>query len=87
MAKEFVFPEDRANSVKRFSVTQLAKGVSLTFQNGGYSYTIFEPLSGKTSIDVRRDSRVLSTLRCIEASDTLTETKSLNLFRKLGILR
>ena len=77
-AIEFSYPEALKHPKGVFRFSLLAKGASLAFENAGYEYTIYEPLMGRTTINVRKNDRDLSTFECENATETLTLTTTIN---------
>ena len=81
------FQFKRESSVRKFHVSLLARGARMEFSNGEYTYEIYEPLQGSSSIVVSRDGKETATIECRNNTDSLTETANLNWFRSPGHLR
>ena len=84
-AVEFSYPEALKHPKSAFRFSLLAKGASLAFENAGYDYSIYEPLMGRTTINVRKNDRDLSTFECESATETLTLTTTINRMEDWGI--
>lgn len=82
---EFNFPEKLQHPRNIFQSDMLPRGVSLSFSNGEYKYTITESLSGLTMIDVSKAQKTLATISCDSATDSLTLTETINRFKTSGI--
>jgi hypothetical protein len=83
---EFVFPRERLVPVGHFRFRLLARGAQLTFENGGFTYEIVEPLIGKTTIWVSRgNGSSQAAQECQNFTDSLTLTTTQNRFKSLGI--
>lgn len=84
---EFIFPTKQVHPKGQFTSELLPRAVSLSFKNLDYEYNITEPLTGQTTISVNRGDKPLADIECINSTYTLTETKTLKLFDKVGISR
>lgn len=82
---ELTVPAERRHPRGLFELQLAARGASLSFQNGGYTYAIYEPLAGTTTIDVIQGDRALASVSCKQASDTLTLTEVQSLLRSAGV--
>jgi hypothetical protein len=83
---EFVFPSQRLVPVGHFKFRLLARGAQLTFQNGGFTYEVVEPLIGKTTIWVSQGNGATQAAQeCQNFTDSLTLTTTQNRFKSLGI--
>lgn len=83
---ELLYPSEPLSPKGRFHYSLLAKGARLSFTHDGYRYDIYEPLQGHTTISVsqgRAPAKLAVT--CGTASDTLTLTPTLELFKSIGI--
>jgi len=85
-AIEFRHPGEPKHPKGVFVFSLLARGASLTFENEGHEYTIYEPLMGGTTIDVRKEGRELATIPCDSATETLTLTTTINQMKAWGIV-
>lgn len=83
---EFVFPSQRLVPIGQFKFGLLARGAQLTFQNGGFTYEIVEPLIGKTTIWVSQgNGGATQAAECQNFTESLTLTTTQNRFKSLGI--
>lgn len=83
----FRFPDKALHPNGYFEFELLARGASLSFSNGDYTYSILESLMGESTIEVEKAGRLLSTVTCQAWTDSLTLTETINLFDRLGIRR
>ena len=84
---ELRFPGEWLHPKGYFEFNVLARGASLAFTNGGYTYWILEHLMDGNSIQVERANQLLATITCQAGTNTLTLTDTINLFDTLGITR
>ena len=84
---DFRFPAALLHPKGHFEFSLLAHGASLSFRNGNYTYFIGEDLKGGTIIDVEKSGQSLSTIRCRDSTETLTENSTIDLFRSAGIAK
>ena len=84
---DFRFPASLLHPKGRFEFNLLARGVSLTFSNGGYDYTVIEDIKGKTEIVVEKSSRMLTTIHCRDSTGTLADNSTIDLFKSAGIFK
>lgn len=82
---ELKFPENQVHPKGNFEFGFLLHGVSLSFQNGDYTYSIYEDIKGATAIDIQKASKTIATVECIESSYTLAENSTIDLFKSVGI--
>lgn len=83
---EFVYPLERVPPVGKFRFNLLARAAQLTFQNDEFTYTITEPLAGKTEIWVSQaNAGFTRVVECRNFTDSLTLTTIQNRFKRLGI--
>lgn len=82
---EFRFPARRMHPRGHFTFGLLAHGASLAFERGAYRYEITEDLKGDTSILVRVPPGRTVSIECADATQTLTETATIDLFTSAGL--
>lgn len=78
---EFRFPGRLIHPRGHFSFGLLAHGASLEFEHGAYHYAISEDLKGETSILVRLPQGRTASIDCADATQTLTENATIDLFK------
>ena len=79
------FPVSRIHPVGIFSFALLARGATLTFENSGYRYQMFEGLEGTPALAVSKDGKHLNTVQCADSHYTLTLTDTINLLQAAGV--
>ena len=84
---EFVYPKQRMLPVGKFKLVLLARGAQLSFQNGEFTYEIVEPLVGTSQIWVGKNDKSVSSIECLNHSDSLTLTNTQSRFKALGIYK
>ena len=82
---EFKFPENQMHPKGNFEFNLLPHGVSLSFKNGNYTYSIYEDVKGEAAINVEKESKTIAVVKCRESTDTLTENSSIDIFKAAGI--
>ena len=83
---EFIFPDQRVTPLGHFKLSLLPRGAKLAFKHGDFSYEIVEPLSGKTTIWVFQGDRGPTlAAECLNFTDALTMTSTIDRFERLGI--
>lgn len=82
---EFRFPGGLTHPRGHFTFGLLAHGASLVFERGAYRYEITEDLKGDTSILVRLPQGRLVSIDCTDATQTLTENTTIDLFKAAGL--
>ncbi|MBS0344820.1 MAG: hypothetical protein JSR69_00020 [Proteobacteria bacterium] len=82
---EFRFPRTLMHPRGYFTFGLLAHGVSLAFERGAYRYEITEDLKGDTSILVRLPQGRTVSIDCADATQTLTENATIDLFKSAGL--
>lgn len=82
---EFRFPGRLMHPRGHFKFGLLPHGASLAFERGAYRYEITEDLKGETSILVRLPQGRMVSIDCAEATQTLTENATIDLFKSAGL--
>jgi hypothetical protein len=84
---EFVYPTKLKHPKDLFLLEILNRGASLTFQNGAYQYTIYEPLMGPATVSVAKNEQTLTTIICSTATDGLTLTTTQEFLSRVGVYK
>lgn len=79
------YPAGLTHPKNFFEFSLLAHGASVSFSNGGYSYSISEDLKDGTVINVEKSQKLLATIKCSEATNSLTENSTIDLLTAAGI--
>lgn len=75
---ELKYPAALTHPKGFFEFDLLAHGASITFSNGGYSYSIYEDLKDGTVIKVEKSQKLLATIRCDDSTYSLTENPTID---------
>ena len=81
---ELKYPPVLQHPKGQFEYGLLAHGAILIFKNGLYSYEISEDLIGQPWIRVSKDERDISSFRCSDSTQSLTNNSTIELFRTVG---
>lgn len=84
---DFRYPATRLPAKGHFQFRLWPHGTALTFENGHYGYSIYEDIKGDTRIDVDKDGQAIATVDCSDATDTLTENRTIDLFKAVGVMK
>lgn len=79
------FPDGLIHPRGHFRFGLLAHGASVEFARGAYLYEISEDLKGDTSILVRLPQGRMASIDCSDATQTLTENRTIDLFKSAGL--
>lgn len=81
----FRFPGRLTHPRGHFTFSLLAHGASLAFERGAYRYEITEDIKGDTSILVSLPQGRMVAIDCADATQTLTENATIDLFKSAGL--
>ena len=84
---EFAYPDPATHPKGHFVLNIVSRGATLSFSNKGYTYDVYEPLTGQTVIDVSKGPTPLGSITCGAATETLTLTVVQNRYKALGVFQ
>ncbi len=82
---ELIYPAKPSHPKGLFSLKTFGSSASLSFRNGEYQYTLYEPLAGPASIDVEKQGKSIGGFACASATEGLTLNSTLDLMSRVGV--